>query len=63
MPCRRLGQDKRKEVAMKWGGYNGQASERLSKVFAKFVGKKGVYYLMMLLALGVVLGAGVKWHG
>ncbi len=48
---------------MKWGGYNGQASERLNKVFAKFVGKKGVYYLMMLLALGVVLGAGVKWHG
>jgi hypothetical protein len=48
---------------MKWGGYNAQASERLNKVFSKLAGKKGVYYLMMLLALGVVLGAGVKWHG
>jgi hypothetical protein len=52
-----------RRIDMKWGGYDVHASERLNKVFAKFVGKKGIYYLMMVLALGLVLGAGVKWHG
>jgi len=47
---------------MKWGGYNSKASERLNKVFGKFLAKKGVYYLMMIVALGLVLGAGWKWH-
>jgi hypothetical protein len=44
---------------MKWGGYDLRASERLSKV----LGKRGAYYLMMLLALGLILGASFKWHG
>ncbi len=48
---------------MKWGGYNPQASERVNKVFAKLFGKKGIYSLMMIGALGIVLGAGFKWHG
>jgi len=48
---------------MKWGGYDGHATERLSRVFGKLFGKKGIYYLMMLLALGLALGASIKWHG
>jgi len=48
---------------MKWGGYNSRAGEKLNKVFGKLLGKKGVYYLMMIVALGLVLGAGFKWHG
>jgi len=48
---------------MKWGGYNSRAGEKLNKVFGKLLGKKGVYYLMMIVALGLVLGAGWKWHG
>jgi len=48
---------------MKWGGYNSLAGEKLNKVFGKLLGKKGVYYLMMIVALGLVLGAGFKWHG
>jgi hypothetical protein len=48
---------------MKWGGYDSRASERLSKVLGRFVGKRGAYYLMMLLALGLILGASFKWHG
>ena len=48
---------------MKWETERVRGSNWLSSAFAKLVGKKGVYYLMMLLALGVVLGAGVKWHG
>lgn len=48
---------------MKWGGYDMHAGDRLSRAFAKIVAKRAVYYLMMVLALGLVLGAGLKWHG
>ena len=48
---------------MKWGTDRAQGSNWLSRVFVRLVGKEGVYYLMMLMALGLVLGAGVKWHG
>ena len=48
---------------MKWEMERTHGENSLGRGFAKLVGKKGVYYLMMLLALGVVLGAGVKWHG
>ncbi len=48
---------------MKWEGYNREAGERINKVFGKLLGKKGIYYLMMIGALGIVLGAGFKWHG
>jgi hypothetical protein len=47
---------------MKWGGYNMRASEKLNKVFGKFLGKRGFYYLLTIAALGLALGAGVKWH-
>jgi len=47
---------------MKWGGYSLQASERVNKVFGKLFGKKGIYYLLMIGALGLILGAGAKWH-
>jgi hypothetical protein len=61
---RRLYQEETKEAKdMKWGGYDMHAGDRLSRAFAKIVGKRAVYYLMMVLALGLVLGAGLKWHG
>jgi hypothetical protein len=47
---------------MKWGGYNMRASEKLNKVFGKLLGKRGFYYLLTIAALGLALGAGVKWH-
>lgn len=47
---------------MKWRGNNLSAGEKLNKVFGKILGKRGFYYLMMIAALGLALGAGVKWH-
>jgi len=47
---------------MKWGGYNPQAAERLNRVIGRVLGKKGIYYLLMIGALGLILGAGWKWH-
>jgi len=48
---------------MKWEGHNQYASEKLNKVFGKLLGKRGFYYLLMIVSLGLVLGAGAKWHG
>jgi len=36
---------------------------KLNQVFGKLLGKKAFYYLLMIVSLGLVLGAGVKWHG
>ena len=47
---------------MKWGRYNSHAGEKLNKFFGKLLGKKGVYYLLMIAALGLILSAGQKWH-
>ena len=47
---------------MKWGGYDSQASERVNKFFGKVIAKRGIYYLLMIGALGLILGAGAKWH-
>jgi len=51
-----------RRFVMKWGGYNPQAAERLNRVFGKVLGKKGIYYLLMIVSLGLVLSAGMKWH-
>ena len=48
---------------MKWEGFDLGAGEKLNKVFGKLLGKKGFYYLLMIVSLGLVLGAGAKWHG
>jgi len=48
---------------MKWEGYNPKASEKVNKLFGKVIGKRGIYYLLMIAALGLLLGAGAKWHG
>jgi len=48
---------------MKWGGYSVQASEKVNKFFVKVIGKRGMYYLLTIAALGLILGAGAKWHG
>ena len=48
---------------MKWEGFNLGAGEKLNKVFGKLLGKKGFYYLLLIVSLGLALGAGVKWHG
>jgi len=47
---------------MKWGKFNLGASERVNKVLGKLLGQKGVYYLLTIAALGLILGAGAKWH-
>ncbi len=47
---------------MKWGKFNLSASERLNKVLGKLLGQKGMYYLLTIAALGLILGAGVKWR-
>ena len=47
---------------MKWGGYNMKASEKVNKLFGKVIGRRGIYYLLMIGALGLILGAGAKWH-
>ena len=47
---------------MKWEGFNLGAGEKLNKVFGKLLGKKGVYYLLTIAVLGLILGAGAKWH-
>ena len=46
---------------MKWGGYNSQAEERMSRFVGRFINKKMVYSLLSLLTLGLILGASVKW--
>ena len=48
---------------MKWEGFDLGAGEKLNKVFGKLLGKKGFYYLLMIVSLGLTLGASVKWHG
>jgi len=35
----------------------------MNKFFKMVLGNKGIYYLMMIVALGLILGAGLKWHG
>ena len=47
---------------MKWGKFNLDASERLNKVLGKLLGQKGMYYLLTIAALGLILGASVKWR-
>ena len=47
---------------MKWEGYSANAGEKLNKFMAKTFGRKGFYYLLMIAALGLILGAGFKWH-
>ena len=47
---------------MKWGGYTREGETTMKKAFAKLFGGKGVYYLLTLAAVGLLLGANVKWH-
>ena len=39
------------------------AQMKLNQVFGKLLGKKAFYYLLMIVSLGLELGAGAKWHG
>ena len=34
----------------------------MKKIVGKIVRSRGLYYLLMIAALGLALGAGVKWH-
>jgi len=47
---------------MKWGTYNLHAGEKLNRFFGKLLNKRGFYCLLMIVTLGLALGAGVKWH-
>ena len=53
----------KRRLVMKWGGYGLQAGERVNKFFGRVIGKRGIYYLLTIAALGLILGAGAKWHG
>jgi len=35
----------------------------MKKTVQKLLRSKGVYYLLMIAALGLALGASFKWHG
>ena len=48
---------------MKWQGYSPNAGNKMNERFAKLAKNKGIYYLLMILSLGLALGANVKWHG
>jgi hypothetical protein len=47
---------------MKWQGYNSDFGKRLNKAFVKIAKHKGIYYLLMIVSLGLTLGASAKWH-
>ena len=54
----------------KWGRFSScllykfcvKGENAMKKIVQKFVGSKGLYYLLMIAALGLALGASVKWH-
>jgi len=48
---------------MKWEGYSTKARDKVGKLMAKAFSRRGAYYLLAIAALGLILGAGVKWHG
>jgi len=35
----------------------------MKKIVGKIVRSRGLYYLLMIAALGLALGANWKWHG
>jgi len=43
---------------MKWGGYTRNGEERMKKLF----GRKSVWYLLTLAAVGLLLAQSIKWH-
>ncbi|MDD5219185.1 MAG: hypothetical protein PHV11_01285 [Candidatus Bipolaricaulis sp.] len=45
--------------AMKWCGYTDKGAEKM----ARLLSGKTAYYLLAIAALGLLLGASVKWHG
>jgi len=48
---------------MTWQGNSTKACSKVSKLMAKAFSRRGAYYLLAIAALGLILGAGVKWHG
>ncbi|MCI2428526.1 hypothetical protein LM595_03020 [Candidatus Acetothermia bacterium] len=42
---------------MKWENYTSKATEKTTKLLCT----RGGYYLMLILGLALVMGAGVKW--
>lgn len=55
-----MSEGKRRSATKKWGGYSLQA--KVNKFFGKAIGKRGIYYLLTIAALGLVLGASMKWR-
>jgi hypothetical protein len=47
---------------MKWHGYSSDAANRMSKFLSRITKNKGIYYLLMIVSLGLALGANWKWH-
>jgi len=48
---------------MKWHGYNSNAGNTMNKAFGKLAKNRWLYYLLMIVSLGLALGASFKWHG
>jgi len=47
---------------MKWGGYNRNGEERMSRMLRKLFGVREAWYLMTLAALAVLLAQNIKWR-
>ncbi len=47
---------------MKWERNSSRTDGKMNKFFKIVLDNKGIYYLMMIAALGLLLGAGFKWH-
>ena len=47
---------------MKWGGYTNSTAQKVNGLVKSVLGNKGLYYLMVIATLGLLLGAGFKWH-
>ena len=47
---------------MKWSGFTKEGETTMKKLTKKLFGNKVAYYLMTVVAVGLLLGASVKWH-
>jgi len=47
---------------MKWGGFNRRGEERMKKVIERVFGARTVYYLLVVVTLGLLLAENIKWR-
>ena len=47
---------------MKWGGFNRKGEERMKRVIGRVFGTRTVYYLAIIVTLGLLLAENIKWR-